>query len=93
MNRNLPGDLLEYIAERGRHLFGQRHMRGARTGVNWLRTVSANGISQAAGFMANGLYDLNKIERNHEMFENKSKAITWYFVRKALCKYEGRRAS
>lgn len=36
--------------------------------VNWLGDVSANGRSQAHGFMVNYLYDLKFIEKNHEAY-------------------------
>ncbi len=36
--------------------------------VNWLGDTSAKGIKEAGGFMVNYLYDLDRIERNHERY-------------------------
>jgi malonyl-CoA decarboxylase len=38
--------------------------------VHWQGDLSAKGIKQAGGFMVNYLYDLDRIERNHERFAN-----------------------
>ncbi len=38
--------------------------------VNWMGDKSAKGIRQAGGFMVNYLYDLDRIERNHERYAN-----------------------
>ena len=34
--------------------------------LNWLADASAQGLSQSAGMMVNYLYNLSKIETNHE---------------------------
>ena len=39
--------------------------------VNFLGDLSAKGLREAAGFMVNYLYDLERIEQNHEQFENR----------------------
>lgn len=36
--------------------------------INWLGDQSANGLRQSAGMMVNYLYDLSKIEDNHETY-------------------------
>ena len=38
--------------------------------VHWMGDESAKGIQQAGGFMVNYLYDLDRIERNHERYAN-----------------------
>lgn len=38
--------------------------------VHWMGDMSAKGIKQAGGFMVNYLYDLDRIERNHERYAN-----------------------
>jgi malonyl-CoA decarboxylase len=43
--------------------------------VNWLGDTSAKGLEQGAGFMVNYLYDLHRIERNHEAFANEGRVI------------------
>ena len=36
--------------------------------INWLADTSATGIKQSAGLMANYVYDLADLERNHELY-------------------------
>jgi len=36
--------------------------------INWLGNVSQRGLKQSAGIMVNYLYDLKKIEKNHEAY-------------------------
>ena len=38
--------------------------------LDWLGDVSEKGLAQGAGFMVNYLYDLDSVERNHEVFAN-----------------------
>ena len=52
--------------------------------VNWLGDVSDKGLSQAAGFMVNYLYDVFQIERNHEAFAREGRVIATRAVEKAL---------
>ena len=46
------------------------HLRnGARVErINWMGDSSADGIRQSAGLMANYVYQLNELERNHERY-------------------------
>jgi len=52
--------------------------------INWLGDVSAKGLSQGAGFMVNYLYDIHRIERNHEAFARDGRVIAARTVKKAL---------
>ena len=38
--------------------------------INWAGDLSKKGIRQSAGLMVNYLYDLDKVEKNHEAFVN-----------------------
>jgi malonyl-CoA decarboxylase len=38
--------------------------------VNWMGDPSPRGLETSAGFMVNYVYDLARIDRNHELFEN-----------------------
>jgi malonyl-CoA decarboxylase len=46
------------------------HLRnGARVErINWMGDLSADGIRQSAGMMANYVYQMNELERNHERY-------------------------
>ncbi len=52
--------------------------------INWLGDVSPSGLSRAAGFMVNYLYDLAKVERNHELYANRGEIVAAAAVRKLL---------
>lgn len=52
--------------------------------INWLGDLSAKGLSQAAGFMVNYLYDVFQIERNHEAFAREGRIVAARAVQKAL---------
>ena len=39
--------------------------------LNWLGDISPRGLQQSAGIMVNYLYNLNKIEKNHEAYVDK----------------------
>ena len=52
--------------------------------VNWMGDPSPKGLKEAAGFMVNYLYDLNRIERNHEAFANKGEVVASSAVRRLL---------
>ena len=52
--------------------------------VNWRGDVSPKGTKQAHGFMVNYLYDLKRIEANHELLANESKVVAAYAVRRLL---------
>jgi malonyl-CoA decarboxylase len=41
--------------------------------INWLGDVSRKGLTESATLMANYLYDLGKIERQHEAYVNSGK--------------------
>jgi len=43
--------------------------------LNWMGDVGAKGLSEAAGFMVNYLYDLDAVERNHEAFVNQDEIV------------------
>jgi malonyl-CoA decarboxylase len=43
--------------------------------IHWMGDESPRGVETAAGFMVNYLYDLSKIERNHELFENRGERV------------------
>lgn len=49
--------------------------------INWLGDVSPKGLREAAGFMVNYLYEVGRIERNHEAFENKDEVMVSRRVR------------
>lgn len=50
--------------------------------VNWMGDPSPHGLETAAGFMVNYLYDLSRIERNHELYENQGERVASYAVRR-----------
>ena len=52
--------------------------------VNWLGDTSDKGLSQAAGFMVNYLYDVFQIERNHEAFAHDGRIVAARAVHKHL---------
>ncbi len=43
--------------------------------LNWLADRSPRGLTEAAGFMVNYLYDLDSIEKNHEAFAERGEVI------------------
>ncbi len=52
--------------------------------VNFLGDLSPKGLDQAEGFMANYVYDLALIERNHELYANRGEIVASMKVRKLL---------
>jgi malonyl-CoA decarboxylase len=60
--------------------------------INWLGDTSEKGLSEGAGFMVNYLYDLSRIERNHELFANQGQVVASAAVRKLL-RVEGKPAA
>ncbi len=52
--------------------------------INWLGDKSAKGLRESATIMVNYLYDLDEIERNHELFVNKGEIVASGAVRKML---------
>jgi malonyl-CoA decarboxylase len=43
--------------------------------INWLADTSATGIKQSAGMMANYVYDLGDLERNHELYARSGQVV------------------
>jgi len=43
--------------------------------INWLADTSATGIRQSAGLMANYVYDIADLERNHELYARSGQAV------------------
>ncbi len=52
--------------------------------INFCGDISAKGMLQAYGFMVNYLYDLNAIERNHELYANGGKIAASPGINKLL---------
>jgi malonyl-CoA decarboxylase len=52
--------------------------------LNWLGDISPRGLEQSAGIMVNYLYDLNKIEKNHEAYVDKGSIAASRSVRTEL---------
>ena len=55
--------------------------------VNFLGDSSKNGKSLSAGIMVNYLYDLDKVEKNHELLISEKKINFSKLVKKDLLKY------
>ena len=62
------------------------HLRnGARLErINFMADLSRRGLDQAHGLMANYLYDLDQIEKNHEAFAAEGRFISSAGVRKLM---------
>lgn len=43
--------------------------------INWLADTSATGIKQSAGLMANYVYDIADLERNHELYARSGQVV------------------
>jgi len=52
--------------------------------IHWLSDLTPKGLRQAAGFMVNYLYELDRIERNQESFANHGEIDSSHAVRKYL---------
>lgn len=52
--------------------------------IDWLGDTSPKGLAESAGLMVNYLYDLDRIERNHEAFANKGEVVASAPVRRLL---------
>ena len=93
LTRAIARYLLEAKAKNGKPLdpVARFHLgNGARLErVNWLGDPSAKGIREAAGFMVNYLYDLDRIERNHEQFENRDTVVASRHVERLLRARDG----
>ena len=55
--------------------------------INYLGDVSLNGIKLSAGLMVNYLYDLDKVEQNHEQYISEKKINVSKNAKKDLLKY------
>lgn len=64
--------LMHYSPKRGGNSVAKFHLgNGAKLQrINWAGDLSKKGIKQSAGLMVNYLYDLEKVEDNHERFVN-----------------------
>ena len=64
--------LLHVSSKRGGNPVAKFHLgNGANLyRINWAGDLSKKGIRQSAGLMVNYLYDLDKVEKNHEAFVN-----------------------
>jgi malonyl-CoA decarboxylase len=52
--------------------------------INWLGNPSPKGLAESAGFMVNYLYDLSRIERNHEIYAQTGRVLASHDVRRLL---------
>lgn len=52
--------------------------------LNWLADISANGLKQSAGMMANYYYKLSEIDENHEEFMTHGKVVASKNIRNFL---------
>jgi malonyl-CoA decarboxylase len=52
--------------------------------LNWLADTSRNGLKQSAGMMVNYLYDLEKIEANHEAYSVDGETVVSPSVKRLL---------
>lgn len=52
--------------------------------IDWLGDVSEKGLAESAGLMVNYLYDLERIEENHEAFANQGEVVASPAVRRLL---------
>jgi len=43
--------------------------------INWLADTSATGIKQSAGLMANYVYNIADLERNHELYARSGQVV------------------
>ncbi|HEX7528023.1 MAG TPA: malonyl-CoA decarboxylase family protein, partial [Thermoanaerobaculia bacterium] len=52
--------------------------------INWLGNLSPKGLAESAGFMVNYIYDLSRIERNHEIYAQTGRVLAARDVRRLL---------
>jgi malonyl-CoA decarboxylase len=80
--------LLEERSARGRALDPVAHFHltnGARVErLNWMGDTSARGMAQSAGMMVNYLYDIRRIEENHEAYRGRGRVVASSAVRSLL---------
>ena len=55
--------------------------------VNFLGDISPNGLSSSGGIMVNYLYNLDKLEENHELLVSEKKINISKQAKKDLLKY------
>ena len=55
--------------------------------VNFLGDISPNGLSSSGGIMVNYLYNLDKLEENHELLVSEKKIKISKQAKKDLLKY------
>jgi malonyl-CoA decarboxylase len=55
--------------------------------INFLGDTSSNGIKLSGGLMVNYLYDLEKVEQNHEIFVSEKKINVSKNAKNSLIKY------
>ena len=56
--------------------------------INYLGDISTNGFNLSGGLMVNYLYDLDKVEQNHEFFISEKKITMSQNVKKELLKFK-----
>ena len=56
--------------------------------INYLGDISTNGFNLSGGLMVNYLYDLDKVEQNHEFFISEKKMTMSQNVKKELLKFK-----
>ena len=52
--------------------------------IHWLSDLTPKGLRQAAGFMVNYLYELDRMDRNREAFDHQGEIASSYSVRRLL---------
>ncbi|MFL0796780.1 MAG: malonyl-CoA decarboxylase [Cellvibrionaceae bacterium] len=58
---------------------------GASIGqLNWMGDISENGVKQSTGLLVNYLYELDKVEENHEAFANENEVAVSSEIKKLL---------
>lgn len=68
------------------------HLRnGAKLArINWLADLSSNGLKQSAGILANYVYDLDEIIKNHEEYSSNQKIVVAPTIKKLARKHTGK---
>lgn len=57
--------------------------------INWLGNRSPKGLAESASFMVNYIYDLSRIERNHEIYAQTGRVLASRDVRRLLTPRHG----
>ncbi len=68
------------------------HLRnGAKLArINWLADLSSNGLKQSAGILANYVYDLDEIIKNHEEYSSNHKIVVAPTIKKLARRQTGK---